>query len=329
MTCGPRAEAGAAEIVPGREHKKFRFGVISSAGTAEEWKETARRAEELGYSVLLSSDHLRGTHVSQFSPMISLTAAASVTTTIRLGICVLCQSFRHPAVLAREAATLDILSGGRLELGLGAGSDEEEHHLAGMPWGTAGMRVARTWECFDVVNGLLEGGSFEYHGKYFDIDGLAGEPRPVQQPRPPMMMGALKRLNLEESARRAEIVSTIGLTPAEMDKRAGWVWEAAGDRAEAIELNGMIIAATVTEGSRIDALRANPWTDLVRDMLAAEGHDSGDESLVSSPFVLAGSVSALTEELIVRRERWGTSYYVISSPDMDDFGPVVAQLRDR
>src|SRR6478609_766962 len=227
----------------------FRFGVQCSSPpdiTAARWRELARQVEDLGYHRLTVSDHLD----DQLSPVAALMAAADATSTLRIGALVFCNDYRHPAVLAKEAATLDILSEGRFELGLGAGWMTSDYEAAGIPMDRPGVRIARLEEAIHVVRGLLSEGPCTFAGEFYEIDGLSGSPKPLQQPLP-LMVGGGGRKVLEVAGRHADI---IGLNPklpngvidasagpdataAATDRKIGWIREAAGDRFDQIELH--------------------------------------------------------------------------------------------
>lgn len=171
--------------------RPFRFGVVCGAPNARGWTELARRVESLGYSVLLCSDHLDlgGAHFTTLSALPALAAAASVTTEVRVGVSVINHDLHHPALLAREAATVDILSDGRLELGLGAGWAEYEYDWAGLRFDPPGRRVSRFAEYVTVVKALMTEELVNHRGEHFQITGMPLIPAPVQKPRPPIMIG--------------------------------------------------------------------------------------------------------------------------------------------
>ncbi len=187
----------------------MRFGVVVGAPTRAGYVEAVRRAEQLGYDVVLCSDHLElaGRHFSHFAPVPALTAAAMATERIRIGTSVLNQDFRHPAVLAREAASLDVLSDGRLELGLGMGWNEPEYRMAGIPFDPAPERLRRLSEYVQVVKGVMAPGPFSFSGEFFAVDSMADEPPVLQRPHPPIMIGATRPRMLALAAREADIVS--------------------------------------------------------------------------------------------------------------------------
>ncbi len=181
--------------------RPFRFGVIGvSARSREEWAEKARKAEALGFSTLLMWDHFN----DQLAPLPALLAAADATTTLRLAPCVLSNDYRHPVVLAKEAATIDVLSGGRFELGLGAGWNRDEYQRAGLPFDPPAVRVQRLEESIQVIKGLFADAPLTFHGQHYTIAGLHGHPRPLQQPHPPLMIGGARRRMLAAGGARGQ-----------------------------------------------------------------------------------------------------------------------------
>jgi probable F420-dependent oxidoreductase len=185
--------------------RPFRFGVLGEGIRSGEGLLTeARRAETLGFSTLLLRDHfVREPFGDQLAPMVALTAAAA-TRTLRVGTLVLDNDWRHPVLLAKEAATLDLLSGGRFELGIGAGWLREEYRRAGMPFDPPGVRVGRLEESLRVLKGLLAGPAFAFAGAHYSVTGLEGFPRPVQRPRPPILVGAGSKRMLGIAAPRPD-----------------------------------------------------------------------------------------------------------------------------
>ena len=205
-----------------------------------------------GYDVVLCSDHLElaGRHFSHFAPIPALTAAAMATERIRIGTSVLNQDFRHPAVLAREAASLDVLSDGRLELGLGMGWNEPEYRMAGIAFDPAPERLRRLTEYVQVVKGVSRRRRpFSFAGEFFTIDSMAGEPAPLQRPHPPIMIGATRPRMLALAARAADIVSLSMLQSPDpsghaLDAMVERVRKAAPQRFSALELQ-LPLAATI------------------------------------------------------------------------------------
>src|SRR6266700_7613977 len=237
--------------------RPFRFGVsVHGSKSRTEWIGIARQAEVLGYSTLLIPDHLG----DQLAPIPALVAAADATSTLRVGSLVFDNDFRHPVVLAKEAATLDVLSGGRLELGLGAGWLTTDYEQSGIPCDPPGIRIDRMVEGLRVVKGLLGDGPLTFRGEHYAIAGLDGRPKPVQRPHPPVLIGGGGRRILTIAAREADIVGIgtnlrsgrIGphlaenVTPEATARKVGWVREAAGDRFDQVELQMGIFLLQVT-----------------------------------------------------------------------------------
>jgi probable F420-dependent oxidoreductase len=304
--------------------RRLRFGVqLRSASSAADWVERIRRVEDAGYSVVSMPDHFAG----QIAPLPALTAAAFTSSRLRLGTWVLSNDFRHPAVLAKEAATLDLLSDGRLELGLGAGWMLEDYARAGIGRDAARVRIERLAETIAVLRGLWSSGAFSFRGAHYRIDALDGEPSPVQQPLP-IQIGGGGRAVLSLAAREAQIVGlAMRLTRGQMDAEAarsltakatdeklGWIREAAGNRFASLELNARVlwVAAGADAAAR------------VQDQIDRLGIASSE--LAASPHALIGEPSHVCEQLLAARERWGVSYFTVSEDVAAALVPVVARL---
>jgi probable F420-dependent oxidoreductase len=304
--------------------KKFRFGVQTSKGaSAEAWAEKARKIESLGYSTLFIPDHFD----DQLAPMPAMMAAADATTTLRVGSLVLDNDYKHPLVLAKEAATLDVLSGGRLELGLGAGWMRTDYDASGIAYDAPGVRISRFAEGLHIVKGLLGDEPVDFSGKFYTITHHSGTPKPVQKPLPILVGGGGKRV-LSIAAREANIVGVnfnleqgaVNQTTmqtgaaAATDEKIGWIKAAAGDRFEDLELNVTVFVAIVTDD---------------RDGMAARisgGFAMSPEEVLQSPHALIGSVDQMVETLQERRERYGFSYIAFSGDGFQPLAPVVAKL---
>jgi probable F420-dependent oxidoreductase len=302
----------------------FRFGVTAptpSAGT--DWVERVRRVEDLGYSILAVPDHFR----DHLAPVSALTAAALATTRLRVGSLVFSNDFRHPAVLAKEAATIDVLSGGRFELGLGAGWLREEYDQTGIPFDAPGTRVERLEEAVTIIKRLLAGERVTFAGRHYAIADLEGRPTPVQRPHPPIAIGGGGRRTLTLAAREATIVGLVprarrdgsGLDLADLSDAATrekleWVRAAAGARFDSLELHALIQAVAVADQRTAAA-----------DQLAARFKVARDVVL-ETPYVLLGTVKEISETVWRRRERYGISYLTVFERDMEAFAPVVARL---
>jgi probable F420-dependent oxidoreductase len=310
------------------EHsRRFRFGVqLSRADTGAEWGELARKAEDLGYSTLFVPDHFG----DQLSPAVALMAAANATTELRVGPLVLDNDYRHPVITAKEAASIDRLSGGRLELGIGAGWMSSDYEQSGIPMDPPGVRIDRLEEALDVLEGLFGPGPFSYQGKHYQISGLDGFPKPVQQPDgPPVLIGGGGQRMLTLAARRADIV---GVNPAirsgrtdpaaardgaaaVTDQKLEWVRDAAAERYDDIEINMLVFACVVTDdrASVIEAMA--PLFGVAPEVV-------GDH-----PHAWVGTVDQICDDLAARRERWDASYLVVQGPEaMNAAAPIVARL---
>jgi probable F420-dependent oxidoreductase len=304
--------------------KPFRFGVAIDATTREELIARARQAEDFGYSTLHAFDHIG----SVMAPFTSLAIAAEATKTIRLGSLVFGNDFRHPAMLAWEAATLDVLSGGRLELGLGTGYWKADYEQTGFALEPPGVRVERLTEAVKVIKGFFSGEPFTFEGRFYQTHNLVGAPRPVQQPRPPLVLGGGGKRTLSLAAHEADIVSVnIKTTPdggfdmhslsAESAiEKVGWVRELLGERFSQTELNALIIVVEITDN---------------RLAFAQKIHDEwfgalSPQQILESPSCLIGSVDQIVDDMMMRRERYGFSYISIFGEHMQKFAPVVARL---
>jgi probable F420-dependent oxidoreductase len=309
--------------------------VLSPAATGEAWLRDARDAEARGYSTLVLTDHLdlSGAHVTRLSWLPALAAAAAVTTKLRFATMVANQDLRHPAVLARDVATLDVLSAGRFELGLGAGWAQQEYAWAGLPFDSAGRRIERLEEYVAVVQGLLrlrDGETFSLAGRHFRITAMPGAPYPVQA-HVPLMLGGARPKMLALAGRLADIVNIltlqdVGSTAQVLEDKLRWVRGGAGERFERIELATPIALVASAHADPLEAVRrALPQVPFARHVAAKMPL----ETVAASCFVLAGDVERIIGELIERRERWGLSYYVLPAEAMDAMQPVIERLAGR
>jgi probable F420-dependent oxidoreductase len=305
--------------------RPFRFGV--SARRAEggpEWREKARRAEALGYTVFLVPDHL----ADILPPWVALTVAAEAAPTMRVGTFVLNNDLRHPALVAREAAALDLLTDGRVEVGLGAGHMEAEYEQIGLRFDPNAVRVERLGEAVGIVKRLLAGEEVTFSGDHYTLRDHSVSPRPVQTPRPPLLLGGNSRSLLELAGREADIVSFLGFSHRRggrafdmgafgadgTDERIRVMREAAGSRFGDLELNAVVQQVIVTDDPRSVAAE-----------LAKDAELSVDEVL-DSPYLLFGSVDAIADGLRARHERHGFTYWVVPESVMDAFAPVIARF---
>jgi probable F420-dependent oxidoreductase len=305
--------------------RPWRFG-LSLAGFdhGHDWAETARRIEDLGYSTMLVPDHLG----DQLAPLPAIAAAAAATTRLRVGTFVLANDFRHPVLLAKEAATVDLLSGGRLELGLGAGWRREEFDAAGMSFDPGPIRLARLEESVTVLRGLWTGQPFSFAGDHYRVDDLEGRPLPAQVGGPPLFLGGGGPRLLALAGRRADIVGLAprsrpdgtldpgDVTPEATDAKLAVVKEAAGNRFADLELNVLVLAARV--GSGVSRRHQ-------ADELAASWGIAPD-AVLASPHSVLGSPEEVADDLLAQRERFGISYVTVPEPALAAFAPVVARL---
>ena len=305
--------------------RRFRFGLqVSNAPSAQAWRDKARKAEALGYDVLLMADHFGG----QFAIGSALAVAAEVTTTLRFGQLVLQNDLRHPAMLAKSVATLDLISDGRFELGLGAGgSYPPDFDWTGIPFDPGPVRVSRLTETITVLRGLFADGPFSFNGQFFTITDYDALPKPVQKPGPPLLIGAGGKRMIDLAAREADI---IGLLPAMGPTGDGWALDemtvpglaakvervraVAGQRFDQIEFNSLTQVLQVTDDRRsaIDALKpdwqpdSNQWQD--------------------SPFLLVGTADTIADDIRAYRETLGFTYFVLRDSMIDEFAPIIAKL---
>lgn len=293
-------------------------------GSPEELLPLARKAEDLGVSVLTVADHLD----DQLSPIAALMAAADATTTLRVGSLVFANDYRHPVLLAKEAATIDRLSGGRLEFGLGAGWMLTDYHAAGMPLDAPSVRIERLDEALGVIRSLWAGEAVTHRGAHYSVDELTLSPTPHQRPGPPVWVGGGGRKVLEVAARHAEVIHLNPALPAGViDHRAGptataeatdrklsWVQAVAGDRFADLEIGVRIHLAIVTDDR-----------DGLYEALAG-GFGLTPEQAKGSPHALCGTVEEIAHDIIERRERFGISNIGISAASVDDLAPVIERL---
>jgi probable F420-dependent oxidoreductase len=305
--------------------RTFRFAVQEhSAPSATAWRDKARLVEALGYKALYLPDHFG----DQLAPIAALMSAADATSTLRVGSLVFDNDYRHPVVLAKEVATLDLLSEGRFDLGLGAGWMASDYEQSGIPFDSPGVRIERMAEGLEIIKGLLAGGAFSFAGKHYRITSLDGYPSPVQMPHPPILLGGGGRRMLRLAAKEADIVNVnynlsegrvnpalvkTGVASA-TDEKLAWIKEAAGNRIDQIELSVTIFFASITED---------------RETLAAAvagGLGSDAAEVLETPHFLIGTVDEIVESLTQRRERYGISYVILPGDVAEAFAPVVERL---
>lgn len=312
--------------------RPFRFGVAThGARNGREWRDLARRVEGQGYATLLISDHAN----PQFAPIPALAFAAAATDTIRLGTQVLCNDFRNPVLLAKEVATLDVLSDGRFDWGMGAGWLPSDYEATGISFDPPGERVGRMIESVDIMRRLFGGETVDHSGRFYETKGAICSPPPLQSPHPRLLIGGADKRMMRFAGSMADIVSispgfaarSFGDFPASMgveeykDRQIGWVREGAGERFSSVELSITVLPVRVLPDDGCGEA-------VVRQAAEEIGPTQGvttDEALVS-PHVLIGSVGQICDTLLERRERWGLSNWVFPSGLADSLALVVARL---
>ncbi len=308
--------------------RPFRFGVqSSSAKTRADWLDIARRTEDQGYSCLTMPDH----YDEQLAPVPALMTAANVTTTLRIGALVWDNDYKHPAVLAKELATMDVLCDGRLELGIGAGWMISDYEQMGMPYDSAKIRIDRFVEGIKVIKGAMAQGPFSFSGEHYTITGYNGTPKPIQAPCPPILIGGGGKRVLSIAAREADIIGInatmsagvvgadtfLTMTAQAVDEKVDIVRVAAGARLADIEMNVRAFLVNIPD----DAAGA------AADIAAMIGVEP--RMVEETPFALVGPPSKLIEDLIAGRERWGLSYIIVGDDQIDAFAPVVSALNGK
>ena len=300
--------------------RPFRFGTGSYQATSrDDYLALSRKIEDLGYSILLTADHFE----EHLAPLTALMAAAEASSTLRIGSYVFDNDFRHPAVLAKEAATLHVLSGGRFELGIGAGYRGPDYELSGIQFDPPGVRVSRLAESVQVIKGLFGDVPVTFAGSYYSVNNLVGYPRTDQRP-PLLIAGGGKRM-LTLAAREADIVGlvmqsrdgTLDLTSgstAATAERVEWVRQAAGDRFDHLELNTLVLGVVITDHRQQAA-----------DEMARPLGLTGAELLDTVHF-LVGTVDQITEDIQMWRERFGISYIAVLPEYLEALAPSVARL---
>jgi probable F420-dependent oxidoreductase len=315
--------------------RPFRFAIqATNAASAREWKDTARKVEDLGYSTLFLADHYLGPGPAQraartprqdLAPIAAMATAAAVTTTLRVGCRVFCVDYHVPAVLAKEAATLDLLSDGRLELGIGAGWSEVEYSALGLVFDRPSRRIAKLKEVVALLKAHASGEILMCNGEFVKVAGYAGRPVPVQHPHPPIMIGGGGQRVLSFAAREADIVSIssvpfvarndAGLDPSgEAARRIGYVRAAAGIRLADLDVESSPYFTKVTDD--VDGALAR--------LCASTGIPA--EVLREHPNVLVGSAQAIAETLEQRRHVFGINYVSVQQSQAQNFAPIAALL---
>ena len=308
--------------------KPFRFGIqAASQPDRASWVGLAKRAEATGFDVLTMPDHFG----DQLAPVPALMAAADATESLRVGALVWDNDYKHPVVLAKELATIDVLSSGRLELGIGAGWMISDYEQSGIAYDRAGVRIDRFIEGLDVIRGCFAEGAFSFSGTHYNVSNYNGLPKPIQSPCPPILIGGGGRRVLSYAAQHADIIGinatmtsgAVGpeafstMTAEAVDDKVDIVRSAVTDRLAHIEMNIRAYMVNVTDDAPGSIERFAKTMGVETKMMA------------ETPFALIGPPAKLIEDLLARRERWGFSYIIVGGADVDSFAPVVAALRGK
>ncbi|MFE3441848.1 LLM class F420-dependent oxidoreductase [Nocardia sp. NPDC059180] len=335
------AAAPAGELSAlGSPLRPFRFAAAGEGnkqeGGARKFIQTAQQAEEYGFDTFVVPDHLG----DQVGPIAALGALSQATERIRLGTSVLANGFRNPVVLAKDLATIDVLSKGRLEVGVGAGWKADEHLAAGLDYDSPGVRLAKLDEALSILDVLLRGQECTFEGKYYQVRGIKGTPRPRQGPRPPICTGGGGPKMLRLAAKHADIVSVVpvttkngtgllsGITMEKTLEKVNLIKEAAGERFDQIELNWAITAIVITDDREktaemaLAAIDRGLHPDLEVDVKLSV------EELLNSPYVAIGSFEEIADQIRRVRQLTGMSYVGVFPTQMDAFAPVIPLLRD-
>ena len=313
-----------------QSHQPFRFGVVTHNSGVSPGALVARAclAERLGYSTFLIPDHLD----DQFDAALALALVAQATSTLRIGSFVFANDFRHPALLAKTAATLDVISQGRFELGLGAGWMQSEYERIGLSFDPPRERIDRMVESLQVIKSLFSTDPVTFAGKHYQINGMRGRPSPVQFPHPPILVGGGGKRILSVAAREADIISILprGMVApgsqridladadvASVARKVTWIREAAAERLPDLELNLFIADMALSN-------RQEEGVDRLAHRFALSR-----EQVMQSPHLLAGTIDQMSEQLRETREKYGVSYLVVFDEHLEQFAPVVALLANQ
>jgi probable F420-dependent oxidoreductase len=281
----------------------------------------------LGYSVLTMPDHV----AEHLAPMPALAAIAVSTESIRIGTMVMSNDWRNPVLLAREAATLDWLSGGRLEFGVGAGWLAQDYTKMGMPYDRPGVRIDRLGEALEIMRDLLSGETVTRSGRYYQVIDASSYPAAIQKPHPPIAIGGGSRRILSMGGLLADIVNVhtnIGAGQRgeatvpdwgleAVEERISWIKEGAGDRFGEIELGLRVPMAALTDRRELAAAQLGARSQL------------RESEVLASPYALVGSVNSICDALSERRERFGFSYFLWNESELDAMAPVVSRMSGR
>ena len=301
---------------------------VSSIVTGPELAANARRAEDMGYHAVVLPDHL----IEQLSPVATMATVAAVTSTLRVSAFVLNNDLRHPAVLAHDLASIDVLSGGRLDIAIGAGWNKPEYDAIGLPFDRTPVRQARLAESITVLKGLFSGAPFSFVGEHYTITDYTAQPVPVQRPHPPFFIGGGGRRTLSLAGRQAQIVGLApriaanaavdahSLTFAAAREKIDWVREAAGERFDSLELNTYPSTwpPTITDDLHGEARR------VIDRLRSRTGVELTEDEVIDSPHLFIGSVDRLVEKFEQLREELGITSFMLGG--VDELAPVLARV---
>ena len=310
--------------------RPFRFGVMTSGKQSQaDWRAFVRKVDSLGYHVLNMPNHRAAPGMS---PLVAMASAAEISDRLRLGTLVLDNESVDPGVIAKDNATLDVLSGGRVEVGIGAGWLAADHTSIGQPWRSVGERIERLAEAIEVLKACWSDAAVTRESRYFPLDGVRNDPLPVQQPGPPLLVGGGGERVLRLAARTADIVSLVPNMAAgrlgpesaadgrgdATARKVAWVRDAAGGRADAIELHTNLTQVIATDDRAAGLAKVKRGYSL-----------ESDAEALAVPHAVVGTVEQMVEQLLERRAAYGISYYTVFEAGMEAFAPVLAELSGR
>ncbi len=308
--------------------RPFRFSVeLMDPLDGMTWTESARLVESLGYATVFVPDHMH----EGYGPITAMATAAAATTTLKVGTMVFAADFRHPALLARELASIDVLSSGRLEVGVGAGYQETDYRTTGVPMDPPGVRVDRLIEHVEVLRRCFAGEPFDFEGQHYRIGQLTPTPLPHRPGGPPILLAGGGKRMLRHAAMHADIIGVNPTLPSataraeaardslpgSIDTKFEWIREAAGDRYDRLEFNAWLSVVAIGDGHA-----------RLLDRVASAFGGSVDEAK-GSPLVAVGTVDDVVDQFVAKRERWGYSYITIPQAKVHEFAPVVEALTGR
>jgi probable F420-dependent oxidoreductase len=302
--------------------RPFRFGLQVRGESASDLRCQAQAAEAAGFDVISTADHVSGGW--GWAPLPPLLGMADCTTRLRVCPLVLNNDFWHPVHLARELAAIDHFSGGRLELGIGAGHAFTEYAAIGQPFDPPQVRKARLAEAIELLRRLLDGEEVTYSGEHYRVEGV--RTMRALQPHVPFLVAVNGRRALAHAARHADIIGLFGLgrTLADgqhhevrwqaerLDATVAYIREQAGGRD--LELNALVQRVVVTDERQAAAAE-----------LANSIEGLTEEDALTTPFLALGAEAEIADHLQACRERWGITYFTVR--DLEAFAPIIARLR--